>query len=92
MRSGDYVFMINEDVISMFVIISGCVCLWFLCYTSSGDEIIRERGRGDIIGEVFLFVYGKYFLIVVILCDIEFVRMLYGVLKLINVYYFEVLS
>jgi|TARA_B110000003_G_scaffold233179_1_gene236338 lysophospholipid hydrolase len=92
LRSGDHVFMTNEDATSMFVIISGRVRLRFPRHTSSGDEIIRERGRGDTIGEAPLLAHGKYSSTAVTSRDTELVRMSHGALKLINAHHSEVSS
>ena len=76
----------------MFVIISGRVRLRFPRHTSSGDEIIRERGRGDTIGEAPLLAHGKYSSTAVTSRDTELVRMSHGALKLINAHHSEVSS
>ena len=92
LRSGDHVFLVDEDATSMFVIISGRVRLRFPRHENDAKEIVRERGRGDTIGEAPLLAHGKYSSTAITSRDSELVRMSHGALKLINAYHPEVSS
>jgi lysophospholipid hydrolase len=93
LRSGEHVFMVNEDATSMFVIISGRVRLQQSRNRRGEDEIItRERGRGDTIGEAPLLAHGKYSSTATTSRDSELVRMSHGALVLINAHHSEVSS
>ena len=91
LKSGEHVFMVDEDATSMFVIISGRVRLHFPPQKHD-DETIRERGRGDTIGEAPLLAHGKYSSSAVTSRDSELVRMSHGALKIITAHHSEVSS
>ena len=92
LRSGNHVFLVDEDATSMFVIISGRVRLRFPRHKNDVTEIVRERGRGDTIGEAPLLAHGKYSSTAITSRDTELVRMSHGALKLINAHHPEVSS
>ena len=90
LKSGEHVFMTDEDATSMFVIISGRVRLYFPPQKQDHEEVVRERGRGDTIGEAPLLAHGKYSSTAVTSRDAELVRMSHGALKIITAHHSEV--
>ena len=90
LRSGEHVFLVDEDATSMFIIISGRVRL--KQSRRQKFDVVRERGRGDTIGEAPLLAHGKYSSTAVTSRDTELVRMSHGALTIINAYHAEVSS
>ena len=92
LKSGEHVFLVDEDATSMFVVISGRVHLKQSSKHDKSDVITRERGRGDTLGEAPLLAHGKYSSTAITSRDSELVRMSHGALKLINAHHSEVSS